>query len=237
MDIQTKIDNLRAEKNITKKFNIVDDILPFIKKEVPNIWFRNSRLFKFVSSKKNSFVNYFDFKLFYGRLYITKNGSLTKESRFRNTIYLYNSIDISPWFYYSTGISNFGENFSGFFFVLEEKGLISDFPFVPVFPKKAIVSILYNEFEVGWKSKILENCKFDNEIIIKKLFRRFINLNDLCFSIFLGRISSVFGLENGWENQKILNQKDYLELIRYLIEMECFKNIFVDDLISNLFLF
>lgn len=197
-------------------FNTIKKILPLARQKEPEHWFIGSSLFQYFPEveKTDSIGN---LKLYYGNLSLVnkENAEVSKtKTRTRNTLYIHKSPDgVSPWYYYSTGISNFGENFPDFFFILDEQSLISDFPYRSVFPKKASIDRIIDS-KILWKKEIIEHI--DDKEQITKLLRRFINIEDLLFSILFGYISNRFGLKNGWKNTEIISSSDYNTIIRYL---------------------
>lgn len=215
--LQDELRDAFSDKKYDILFNSIKKILPLAKQQTPEKWFRGSSLFRyFPCIDKTIFIEHIS--IYFGKLSLTNENENENECystmKTRDTIYIYDVPDnVSPWYYYSTGVSNYGENFPGFFFVLDEQSLISDFPYRPVFPKKATIDN-YMDDNIVWKKEILGNA--DDKGLIIKLLKRFIRAEDILMSIVFGSISSELGLRNGWENTEIISKSDYHKIIRYL---------------------
>lgn len=103
-------------------FNSIKKILPLAKHQIPEKWFRGSSLFRyFPCLNKTIFIEHIS--IYFGKLCLTnENENENKcysEMKTRDTLYIYDVPDgVNPWYYYSTGVSNYGENFPGFFLFL-----------------------------------------------------------------------------------------------------------------------
>ena len=187
---QDKLIAVRTMKDYSKLEDKLKELLPEAKKEEPEEWMKGQKNYRFVRQKEIISAGY---KLVVGELYI---GASTKRGNSRVCVYVKDAPEnMTCWFFFSTGTSNYGKNFPDFLLPLDDiMILIGWLGIGGIFPKKSFPSDIKNL--PLWSQNILDSLGLTDkgeQTNIKNLLMRFQTIKDLAFSV---------RCEFGWQGEK-----------------------------------